>query len=127
MALIRLTGLNRRRWELFKRNRRGFWSFWVFIVLFGASLLAPVVANDRPMLVEYKGELLYPLFVDYPESKFGGFLARTDFRDPVNQDEINANGWMIWPPIRYSYNTVNNELPMPAPSKPAFQMTREEA
>ena len=51
---------------------------------------------------------------------FGGFLAKTDFRDQVNQDEINANGWMIWPPIRYSYNTVNRELPMPAPSRPAY-------
>jgi len=127
MALITLTALNQRRWALFKRNRRGFWSFWIFLVLFVASLLAPVLANDRPILVSYKGELLFPLFVDYPESKFGGFLARTEYRDPVNQDEINANGWMIWPPIRYSYNTVNNELPMPAPSKPAFQLTRAEA
>jgi microcin C transport system permease protein len=127
MALIKLSALNQRRWELFKRNRRGFWSFWIFLVLFVASLLAPVLANDRPILVSYKGELLFPLLVDYPESKFGGFLARTEYRDPVNQDEINANGWMIWPPIRYSYNTVNNELPMPAPSKPAFQLTRAEA
>jgi microcin C transport system permease protein len=127
MALIKLSALNQRRWELFKRNRRGFWSFWLFLVLFIASLLAPVIANDRPILVSYKGEFLFPLLVDYPESKFGGFLARTEYRDPVNQDEINANGWMIWPPIRYSYNTVNNELPMPAPSKPAFQLTRAEA
>jgi microcin C transport system permease protein len=127
MALGKLSALNRRRWELFKRNRRGFWSFWIFLVLFGFSLLAPVIANDRPVLVQYKGEFLFPLVVDYPESKFGGFLARTDFRDPVNQDEINANGWILWPPIRYSYNTVNNDLPMPAPSKPAFQLTWEEA
>ena len=91
------------------------------------SVFAPIIANDRPMLVSYKGELLFPTFVNYPESKFGGFLARTDYRDPVNQDEINANGWMIWPPIRYSYNTVNNELPRPAPSTPASNLTREEA
>jgi microcin C transport system permease protein len=127
MRPFKLSALNQRRWELFKRNRRGFWSFWLFLVLFIASLLAPVIANDRPILVSYKGEFLFPLLVDYPESKFGGFLARTEYRDPVNQDEINANGWMIWPPIRYSYNTVNNELPMPAPSKPAFQLTRAEA
>jgi microcin C transport system permease protein len=127
MRRFKLSALNQRRWELFKRNRRGFWSFWIFLVLFVASLLAPVLANDRPILVSYKGEFLFPLLVDYPESKFGGFLARTEYRDPVNQDEINANGWMIWPPIRYSYNTVNNELPMPAPSKPAFQLTRAEA
>jgi microcin C transport system permease protein len=91
------------------------------------SVFAPFIANDRPILVSYKGELLYPTFMDYPESKFGGFLARTDFRDPVNQEEIAANGWMIWPLIRYSYNTVNNELPMPAPSPPALRLTREEA
>jgi microcin C transport system permease protein len=127
MALFKLTGLNQRRWELFKQNRRGYWSFWIFMVLFLASVFAPFLVNDRPVLVSYKGELLFPTFVDYPESKFGGFLARTDFRDPVNQEEIAANGWMIWPPIRYSYNTVNNELPLPAPSPPAFNLTRAEA
>ncbi|MGB9141636.1 MAG: ABC transporter permease, partial [Aestuariivirga sp.] len=74
-----------------------------------------------------KGELLFPTFVEYPESKFGGFLARTDYRDPVNQEEISANGWMIWPLIRYSYNTVNNELPRPAPSTLASNLTRDEA
>lgn len=127
MALLSLTGLNQRRWQLFKRNRRGYWSFWLFAVLFLVSLLAPFLANDRPILVSYKGELLFPTFVDYPESKFGGFLARTDFRDPVNQDEISANGWILWPPIRYSYNTVNNELPEPAPSRPAFNLSTEDA
>ena len=100
MALFTLKGLNRRRWDLFKANRRGFWSLWIFGALFLVSVFAPIIANDRPMLASYKGELLFPTFVDYPESKFGGFLARTDYRDPVNQDEINANGWMIWPPIR---------------------------
>ncbi len=122
-----LSPLNKRRWQLFRQNKRGYWSFWIFMVLGLISVFAPFIANDRPILVSYKGELLYPTFMDYPESKFGGFLARTDFRDPVNQDEIAANGWMIWPPIRYSYNTVNNELPRPAPSPPAFRLTREEA
>jgi microcin C transport system permease protein len=127
MGVIALKGLNRRRWELFKANRRGLWSLWIFGLLFFISVFAPVIANDRPILASYKGELLFPTFIDYPESKFGGFLARTDYRDPVNQDEIAANGWMIWPPIRYSYNTVNNELPRPAPSTPASNLTREEA
>ncbi len=127
MAVFQLKGLNKRRWELFKANRRGLWSLWIFVVLFLISVFAPFIANDRPVLASYKGELLYPTFVDYPESKFGGFLARTDYRDPVNQDEINANGWMIWPLIHYSYNTVNNELPRPAPSTPASNLTREEA
>ena len=127
MKLFTLKGLNKRRWELFKSNRRGYWSLWIFGVLFLMSVFAPIIANDRPMLASYKGELLFPTFVDYPESKFGGFLARTDYRDPVNLDEINANGWMIWPLIRYSYNTVNNELPRPAPSTPASNLTRDEA
>jgi microcin C transport system permease protein len=127
MALIKLSNLNKRRWQLFRANRRGYWSFWIFLVLAVISAFAPFLANDRPILASYKGELLTPIFVDYPESKFGGFLARTNFRDPLNQDEINANGWMIWPPIRYSYNTVNQEIPFPAPSRPAFRMSKEEA
>ena len=127
MGLFKISGLNQRRWYFFTRNRRGYWSFWFFAVLFLISVFAPFIANDRPILASYKGELLFPTFTDYPESKFGGFLARTDFRDPVNQDEIAANGWLIWAPIRYSYNTVNNELPQPAPSPPASSLTREEA
>lgn len=123
----RFSALNRRRLQLFRSNRRGYWSFLVFLVLFAVSLFAPLIANDRPILASYKGELLYPLFADYPESKFGGFLANTNFRDPVNAEEIEANGWMVWPPIRYSFNTVNLELPEPAPSRPAFRLTRDEA
>ncbi len=122
---MKLSRLNQRRWDIFKSNRRGYWSFWIFAVLFFMSVFAPFIANDRPILASYKGEWLYPTFIDYPEAKFGGFLARTNYRDPVNQEEIEANGWMIWPPIRYSYNTVNAELPMPAPSRPVFRMDRE--
>ena len=127
MVMPRLTGLNVRRWQLFTQNRRGYWSFWIFWALFTLSLLAPLVANDRPMLASYKGELLFPLITDYPEAKFGGFLAKTDYRDPVNQDEIGANGWLLWPPVRYSYQTVNREIPTPAPSRPAFRLTADEA
>src|SRR5262249_41137958 len=72
--------------------------------------------------VSYKGELLFPIFVNYPESKFGGFLATTDFRDPYIQDEINHNGWMVWPPIRYSYGTVNNETAEPVPAHPWWML-----
>ncbi len=126
MLGFKLKAINERRLNLFKANRRGYWSFWIFSVLFLASLFAPFIANDRPILASYKGELLYPTFIDYPEAKFGGFLAKTDFRDAVNADEIEANGWMIWPPIRYSYNTVNKDLPAAAPSRPAFAMTRDE-
>jgi microcin C transport system permease protein len=121
-----LSPLNQRRWQNFRANRRGYWSLWIFILLFGLSLGAEFIANDRPILVSYQGELLFPTFVNYPESKFGGFLATTDYRDPFVQEEILADGWMVWPPIRYSYGTVNNELPTPAPSKPWWLMSKEE-
>lgn len=108
---LRVTPLNRRRWENFKANRRGYWSLWFFLVLFVLSLFAEFIANDKPILASYKGELLVPVLVDYPEAKFGGFFAVTDYKDPVIQEEIEANGWMIWPPIRYSYGTINKDYP----------------
>ena len=95
-----LSPINRRRLANFRANRRGYWSLWIFLVLFGLSLIAEVLVNDKPVLVSYKGELLAPVLVDYPEEKFGGFLAVTDYRDPFIQDEISANGWMIRPPVR---------------------------
>ncbi|WP_102961108.1 ABC transporter permease [Mangrovicella endophytica] len=121
-----LSPLNARRWENFKANRRGYWSLWVFGILFILSLFAEFLANDKPILVSYKGEFYTPIFVDYPEETFGGFLPVTNYRDPFIQDEIGANGWMIWPPIRYSYMSVNNEIPTPAPSAPSWTFTKEE-
>ena len=94
-GFIRLSPLNRRRLTNFRANRRGYWSFWIFLVLFVLSLFAEFIANDRPIVAHYKGDWLFPLFVDYPEEKFGGFLARTDYRDPVIRKEIEDNGWMI--------------------------------
>jgi microcin C transport system permease protein len=117
-----LSPINRRRLRNFRRNRRGAWSLGIFLVLFALSLCAEFISNDRPILVSYKGELLVPALVDYPEAKFGGFLATTDYRDPFIQQEIQSNGWEIWPPIRYSYNTVNNEIPTPAPSPPWWML-----
>jgi microcin C transport system permease protein len=108
---FRLSPINERRWEAFKKNRRGYWSLWLFLGLFGFSLFAELIANDRPLIASYKGELLFPVLVDYPEEKFGGFLAITDYKDPVILDEISANGWAIWPPIRYSYDTINKDYP----------------
>ncbi|WP_237154380.1 ABC transporter permease [Oryzibacter oryziterrae] len=121
-----LSPVNRRRLANFRANRRGWWSFWIFAVLFVATLLSNFIANDKPLVVSYKGEILFPVFVDYPESKFGGFLAITNYRDPFNRDEIEQNGWMIWPPIRYSFDTVNSSAPTPAPSPPAFLLSPED-
>jgi microcin C transport system permease protein len=107
----KLSPINQRRVDNFKANKRGYWSLRIFLALFVVSLFAEFIANDRPLLMSYKGELLSPVLTTYPESKFGGFLAVTDYKDPVILDEIKANGWAIWPPISYSYDTINKDFP----------------
>jgi len=108
---LRLSPVNRRRLDRFKKHKLGYRSFLIFSGLFLITLFAEFIANDRPLIVSYKGEILFPVLVDYPEEKFGGFLAVTDYRTPDIADEINANGWMIWPLIRYSYSTINKDYP----------------
>ena len=125
-GILRLTPLDRRRLDNFKANRRGFWAFWLFLAMFLMSVGSEFLANDRPILAYYKGELLAPAFVTYPEEKFGGFLARTDYRDPTIAKEIDAHGWMLWPPIRYSYDTHNLDLPTPAPSPPTWLLSKQQ-
>lgn len=122
----RFSPINQRRWQNFKGNGRGYWSLQIFLVLFFVTLFAEFIANDKPLLISYQGELLTPVFVDYPEEKFGGFLPVTDYRDPFVLEEIEANGWILWAPIRYSYRTVNNEIPTPAPSAPSWMLDKEE-
>ncbi|MFA1622427.1 ABC transporter permease [Rhizobium mongolense] len=121
-----LSPTNIRRWRNFKANRRGYWSFWLFMVLFVLTLFSEFIANDKPIIASYKGEILFPVLVDYPEEKFGGFLAETDYRSDVIADEIKANGWMIWPPIHYSYRSVNSNIPHSAPTPPFWLMSKEE-
>ena len=108
---LHLSPINERRWINFKANRRGYWSLWVFLSLFFVTLIAEVIANDRPILIRYKGEFLSPIVTDYPEAQFGGFLATTDYKDPVIIEEIEKNGWMVWPLIRHSYRTSNKDFP----------------
>jgi microcin C transport system permease protein len=117
--------LNRRRWQNFKANRRGYWSFWIFLVLFFVSLFAELIANDRPFLVKFDGHLYWPAFVTYSETTFGGdFETAADYRDPYLQKLIKEkNGAIIWPPIRYSYGTHNLDLPTPAPSPPTWLLS----
>ena len=119
-GVLRLSPINARRMENFKSNRRGFWSLWIFLILFLICLFAEFIANDRPIIASYKGEILFPVLIDYPEEKFGGFLASTDYRDPLIRDEIETNGFMIWPPIRFASNTINLDLPSPAPAPPTW-------
>lgn len=124
VPLLPLSPLALRRWGNFKAHKRGFWSFWIFLCLLTLSLFAEFLANDRPLVAFYKGELLFPVFIRYPEEKFGGFLAVTAYRDSFIQEEIAANGWALWPPLRYGANTVDRELPTPAPSPPWWLMER---
>jgi microcin C transport system permease protein len=120
-----ISPLNRRRWQTFKANRRGYWSLWIFLILFGISLCAEFIANDKPILIEYDGQYYWPIFQAYPETDFGGvFETEADYRDPVVQELITENGgWMLWPPIRFSYNTQNKNPPMAFPVKPTWLLT----
>jgi len=116
---MRMTPITRRRLTQFKANRRGFWSLWIFLVLFILGLGAEFIANDRPLLVRFDGGFYTPVFNNYPETTFGGdFETATDYRDPFVQELIAEQGWILWPPIRYSYTTINYDLPSPAPSPP---------
>jgi microcin C transport system permease protein len=116
---FRVTPLTRRRFANFRANRRGFWSLWIFLALFIVSLGAEFIANDRPLLVSYEGHWYFPVFIDYPETSFGGeFPTTADFRDPYLKQKIEDKGWMVWPLIPFSYRTINYDLPSPAPSPP---------
>ncbi|MBI1847830.1 MAG: ABC transporter permease [Candidatus Rokubacteria bacterium] len=116
----RLSPLMRRRLRNFRANRRGVWSLWIFLVLFVLSLGAELIANDRPLLVRYAGHWFAPALVAYPETTFGGvFPSETVYRDPAVRALIEARGWMLWAPIRFSHDTVNNQLTRPAPAPPS--------
>ena len=115
-----LSPLARRRIAIFRASRRGYWSLWIFLALFGLSLCAEVIANDRPLVVRYDGRWYFPVLVSYPETAFGGVLPTAAvYRDPEVRRLIEANGWMVWPPIRYSYDTINYALTVPAPAPPS--------
>lgn len=120
--MLRLSPLGARRWANFRANRRGSISLWIFVVLFAVSLVAELIANDRPLLVRYDGHFYVPVLVAYPETTFGGFFeTEADYADPAVQELITGHGWIVWPPIPYSYDTVVRDLPGPAPSPPTSQ------
>jgi microcin C transport system permease protein len=120
--MMRLNPINRRRLDNFRANKRGYWSLWLFGVLFFASLFAELIANDRPLVVQFQDELYWPVVQDYSETRFGGeFETLADFKDPYIQDLIHnqGQGWILWPAIRYSFDTINYDLSVPAPSPPS--------
>ena len=116
-----ITPITRRRLRNFRANKRGYWSLWIFLGLFFLALFAEFIANDKPLLIGFKGEIYAPVFFTYPETAFGGeFETEADYRDPFVTDLIvEAKGWIIWPLIRYSYRTINYDLPVPAPAPPS--------
>jgi microcin C transport system permease protein len=123
-----LSPLNQRRWKNFKANRRGYVSFWLFMILFVVSLFAEFIANDKPILVRVDGKSFFPVFTTYSEASFGGeFETAADYRDPFLQKLIaDKGGHIYWPPIHYSYSTHNLNLPTPAPSKPTWLLFEDQ-
>jgi microcin C transport system permease protein len=112
--------LTRRRWAAFKANKRGYWSLWIFLALYAVSLCAEVIANDRPLLLSYNGDLYVPVLAEYPETTFGGvFETEAEYRDPAVQQLIEqGGGWMVWPLVPFSYDTLDYDLAAPAPAAP---------
>ncbi len=114
-----ITPLTRRRLDNFRANHRGFWSLWIFLAVFGVTLFAEFIANDRPLLIKYDGGYYLPVLHNYPETTFGGdFPSEADYRDPHVAGLINAKGWIVWPLIPYSYGTIT-DAPGPYPAPPS--------
>lgn len=114
-----LSPIARRRVMVFRHNRRAWVSLWIFLALFGISLVAELIANDKPIVMQYDGQWYVPLLNDYPETEFGGFLpTRTDYHDPFIIEQIEEHGWALWPPIPFSYQTLDMQMRRPSPSPP---------
>ena len=115
-----LTALQRRRWHNFRANRRGVWSLWIFSILFVLTLGAELWANDKPLLILLQGRVYAPIFQFYPETAFGGdFATEADYRDPYLLELLQKKeALIVWPLLRYSYDTVHFTLDRPVPSPP---------
>ena len=115
-----LSPINKRRLDNFMSNKRGWYSFWIFTLLFLISIFANFIANDKPLLIKYNNQIYFPVIKEYSETMFGGdFETEADYRDPYVKGLINNNGWMIWPIIPYTYNTIIRDLAIPAPAPPS--------
>ena len=116
-----LSPLNRRRFERFKANRRGWWSLWLFLILFGLSLGAELIANDKPIAVRYDGQWYFPAFKRYPETTFGGeFPLEANYKSPYIRELLaKKDSFVLWAPIPFSYQSINYDLRVPAPAPPS--------
>lgn len=120
MGWMTVSPLTRRRWRNFRANRRGYVSLWIFLALFALSLCAELLANEKPLLISYDGGTYVPVLVSYPETTFGGdFPTEADYTDPFVQELIAEKGWILWPPVRFSYDTIIRDLGRPAPAPPS--------
>lgn len=116
---LSISPLTQRRLANFRKNKRGYWSLWIFLALFLFSLPAEFIANDKPLLIRFQNNYYSPVLVAYPETVFGGdFETEANYRDTFVRALIENDGWMLWPLIPYSYNTINYNLQTPAPSPP---------
>jgi microcin C transport system permease protein len=118
-----LSPLTRRRFAVFRAHRRGWWSLWIFLVLFVLSLFAEFIANDRPLVVRFDHHWYFPVLHDYSEDTFGPDFLPTDadYAAPDVQAAIHAKGWMLWPAIPYHYDTIARSLPGSAPTPPSWR------
>ena len=120
MGWLTVSPLTRRRWRNFRANRRGYVSLWIFLALFALSLCGELLANEKPLLISYNGGTYVPVLVSYPETTFGGdFPTEADYTDPFVQELIAEKGWILWPPVRFSYDTIIRDLGRPAPAPPS--------
>ncbi|PMN49148.1 ABC transporter permease [Vibrio lentus] len=107
------------RWLRFKANKRGFISLWIFTILFGLSLFAEIIANDKPLLVSYDNQWFVPVISEYAETEFGGeFETEADYKDPYVIELIEDSGYIVWPIIPFSYDTINFDISGAVPSEP---------
>ena len=113
--------ISKKRRVQFKSNKRGYYSLLLFLILFILTLFAEFIANDKPLLVRFENKFYCPVLFEYPEKEFGGdFSTEAEYRDTFVQELINKKGWMIWPPVKFSYDTINYSLETPAPSPPTL-------
>ncbi|MGD8484027.1 MAG: ABC transporter permease [Thioalkalispiraceae bacterium] len=115
--------VQRRAWNRFRANKRGYFSLWIFGILFVLSLFAELLSNDKPLLISYQDELYVPILVSYPETTFGGdFDTEADYIDPYVRELITTgDNWAIYPPNPFSYDTINYYNDAPNPAKPSSQ------
>ncbi len=119
--MARGSGYWARAWRRFRQQRRAYWSLVLFVVLFGLSLGAELLSNDRPLWVKYQGEYYFPLMRDYPETTFDGdFPTPTDYLDPFIRQKLSRDGnWILFPPNHYGPNTINYYSSQPNPAPPS--------